>query len=91
MHGRAAEPGPHLVRIVESDQLDARSRTVEHANRLATLAAEWHRTYGGKRPELARALEFYDRWLPGTMRRITGITRQCMPQCVILRGPVLGR
>ena len=54
---------------------------------LSTLAAEWHRTYGGKRPELARALEFYDRWLPGTMRRITGITRQCMPQCVMLRGP----
>ena len=42
---------------------------------LSTLAAEWHRTYGGTRPDLARALEFYDRWLPGTMRRITGITR----------------
>jgi hypothetical protein len=26
------------------------------------------------RPDLARALEFYDRWLPGAMRRITGIT-----------------
>ena len=35
----------------------------------------------------ARALEFYDRWLPGTMRRITDITRTCMPQCVMLRGP----
>jgi hypothetical protein len=53
---------------------------------LSTLAAEWHRTYGGTRPDLARALEFYDRWLPGTMRRITGITRACMPQCVMLRG-----
>jgi hypothetical protein len=53
---------------------------------LSTLAAEWHRTYGGARPDLARALEFYDRWLPNTMRRITGITRQCMPQCVMLRG-----
>jgi hypothetical protein len=49
---------------------------------LSTLAAEWHRTYGGTRPDLARALEFYDRWLPGTMRRITG---KCMPQCVMLR------
>ncbi len=38
-------------------------------------------------PDLARALEFYDRWLPGTMRRITGITRTCMPQCVMLRSP----
>jgi hypothetical protein len=37
---------------------------------LSTLAAEWHRTYSGTRPDLARALEFYDRWLPGTMRRI---------------------
>jgi hypothetical protein len=54
---------------------------------LSTLAAEWHRTYGGTRADLARALEFYDRWLPGTMRRITGITRQCIPQCVTLRGP----
>jgi len=52
-----------------------------------SLAAEWHRTYGGTRPDLAQALEFYDRWLPGTMRRITGITRKCIPQCVTLRGP----
>jgi hypothetical protein len=54
---------------------------------LSTLAAEWHRTYGGTRPDLARALEFYDRWLPGTMRRITGITRTCIPQCAMLRVP----
>ena len=54
---------------------------------LSTLAAEWHRTYGGTRPDLAHALEFYDRWLPGTMRRITGITRHCMPQCAMLRSP----
>ena len=53
---------------------------------LSTLAAEWHHTYSGSRPDLARALEFYDRWLPGTMRRITGITRACMPHCVMLRG-----
>jgi hypothetical protein len=43
--------------------------------------------YGGPRPDLARALEFYDRWLPNTMRRITDITRACMPQCAMLRGP----
>jgi hypothetical protein len=36
-------------------------------------------------PDLARAMEFYDRWLPNTMRRITDITRQCVPQCVMLR------
>jgi len=54
---------------------------------LSTLAAEWHRTYTGSRPDLARALEFHDRWLPNTMRRITYITRTCMPNCVMLRGP----
>jgi hypothetical protein len=54
---------------------------------LSTLAAEWHRTYGGTRPDLARALEFYDRWLPGTMRRITEITRNCVSQCATLRSP----
>jgi hypothetical protein len=52
---------------------------------LSTLAAEWHRIYGGTRPDLGQALEFYDRWLPNTMRRITDITRPCMPQCVMLR------
>ena len=54
---------------------------------LSTLAAEWHHAYSGTRPDLARALEFYDRWLPGTMRRITGITGKCMPQYMMLRGP----
>ncbi len=54
---------------------------------LSTLAAEWHRTYRAPRPDLSRALEFHDRWLPGTMRRITGITRTCTPQCVTLRSP----
>jgi hypothetical protein len=54
---------------------------------LSTLAAEWHSTFGGARPDLAQALEFYDRWLPNTMRRITGITAKCMPHCVMLRGP----
>jgi hypothetical protein len=53
----------------------------------STLAAEWHRVYGGPRPDLARALEFYDRWLPGTMRGIGAITRACIPQCALLRGP----
>jgi len=52
---------------------------------LSTLAAEWHHTYRAPRPDLARALEFHDRWLPGTMRRITSITRECRTQCVTLR------
>jgi hypothetical protein len=52
---------------------------------LSTLAAAWHHIYGGQRPDLARALEFHDRWLPGTMRRIAHMTRTCVPQCVMLR------
>jgi hypothetical protein len=47
----------------------------------------WHHTYGGQRPDLARALEFYDRWLPGTMRRVAAIARTCVPECVIRRRP----
>jgi hypothetical protein len=52
---------------------------------LSTLAAAWHQVYGGQRPDLGRALEFYDRWLPGTMRRIDGMTRGCLPHCVMRR------
>jgi Transposase len=52
---------------------------------LSTLAAEWHHTYSGTRPDLGRALEFYDRWLPGAMRRISAMTRGCMPHCMMLR------
>src|SRR5689334_11645471 len=46
---------------------------------LSTLAAAWHHTYGSQRPDLNRALEFYDRWLPRTMRRIAAITSTCVP------------
>ena len=48
---------------------------------LSTLAAELHRTYSGKLPDLPRALEFYERWLPGTMRRVSEYTRACIGQC----------
>jgi hypothetical protein len=64
------------------------SRHIHAVWELSTLAAEWHHTYTGTRPDLARALEFHDRWLPGTMRRITSITRGCMPQCAALRSTV---
>jgi hypothetical protein len=52
---------------------------------LSTLAAAWHHVYGCQRPDLGRALEFYDRWLPGTMRRIDGMTRGCVPNCIMRR------
>jgi hypothetical protein len=51
---------------------------------LSTLAAAWHHAYGA-RPDLARALEFYDRWLPGTMRRIAAVTRTCVSECAMRR------
>jgi hypothetical protein len=54
---------------------------------LSTLAAAWHHAYGGQRPDLARALEFYDRWLPGAIRRIAAITRTCVPECAMRRRP----
>jgi hypothetical protein len=66
---------------------DCWSRHIHAVWELSTLAAEWHRTYSGSRPDLGRALEFYDRWLPNTMRRIAGMTRACMTQCVMLRRP----
>jgi hypothetical protein len=50
---------------------------------LSTLAAAWHHAYSGQRPDLGRALEFYDRWLPGTMRRVESMTRGCVPSCVM--------
>ena len=52
---------------------------------LSTLAAAWHHAYGGQRPDLGRALEFYDRWLPGTIRRIAAITSTCVPECAMRR------
>ena len=48
---------------------------------LSTLAAELHRTYSGKLPDLPGALEFYECWLPGTMRRVSEYTRACIGQC----------
>jgi hypothetical protein len=48
---------------------------------LSTLAAELHRTYSGKLPDLPRALKFYERRHPGTMRRVSEYTRACIGQC----------
>jgi hypothetical protein len=46
---------------------------------LGTLAAHWRRIYDRPRPNLGLALEFYDRWLPNTMRRLADMTRNCTP------------
>jgi hypothetical protein len=52
---------------------------------VSTLAAEWHRVYGGKRADRDRALDFYDRWLPNTVRRVGEFTGKCNPECVMAR------
>ena len=92
--GHGTAPGLRAVRLRPAAR--RRGRVHRHQRRphhihavweLSTLAAEWHQTYNSSHPDLARALEFYDRWLPGTMRRITGITGKCMPRCVMVRGP----
>jgi hypothetical protein len=36
-------------------------------------------------PHLPRALEFYDRWLPGSMRRVSEYTSACIGQCSVSR------
>jgi hypothetical protein len=51
------------------------------------LAAAWHHAYGRQRPDLGRVLKFYDRWLPGTMRRIAAITSSYAPDCATRRRP----
>jgi hypothetical protein len=44
---------------------------------LSTLAAEWRRIYQRPTPDLAGALDFHDRWLPGVARRLAAIQANC--------------
>jgi hypothetical protein len=48
---------------------------------LGNLAAQWRRIYDRERPNLALALEFFDRWLPSVMRHLADMTQHCTPQC----------
>jgi hypothetical protein len=38
-------------------------------------------SYGGYLPDLPRALDFHECWLPGTMRRVSEYTRAYIGQC----------
>jgi hypothetical protein len=76
-----------IVSVVAPAGYGKTTLLTQWAERDGRAFAEWYRTYGGTRPDLTRALEFHDRWLPGTMRRVSDITRPCMPQCMMLRGP----
>lgn len=44
---------------------------------LGTIAVAWRRAYLRRRPDLALALDWHDRWLPGAMRRLEDATRRC--------------
>jgi hypothetical protein len=48
---------------------------------LSALAAEWYWTYSRKLPDLTRALKFYERRYPGTMRRVIEYTGACIGPC----------
>lgn len=48
---------------------------------LGNLWIEWKHVYGQKRPPIALALDWHDRWLPNVMRRLDHITRGCVGQC----------
>ena len=69
------------------DLRDCWPAQIHAVGELFTLAAAWRHVDSGQRPDLARALEFYDRWLPGTMRRVAAITRACVTGCVTRRVP----
>ena len=45
---------------------------------LSTLAAEWRRIYQRPVHDLAGALDFHDRWLPGVARRLAVIQADCI-------------
>jgi len=55
---------------------------------LSTLRAEWRRVYDRKRPDLAGALAWHDRWLPGAGSRLEKILKDCKGSCALLRSPV---
>jgi hypothetical protein len=52
---------------------------------LGNIWAEWRHIYEQKRPPLALALDWHDRWMPNAMRRINEITRRCVGECSVRR------
>jgi hypothetical protein len=55
---------------------------------LSTLRAEWQRIYDRRHPELAGALAWHERWLPGCQTRIAAVLVDCKGDCALLRSPV---
>lgn len=48
---------------------------------LSNIWQEWRHAYHRKRPDLALALSWHDRWMPGALARIEVITRNCLTGC----------
>jgi hypothetical protein len=44
---------------------------------LGTLWAEWNRTYDRDQPSLTGALNWHDRWMPGTRQRLRDVMAGC--------------
>lgn len=51
---------------------------------------EWRHVYEQKRPPIASALDWHDRWLPNALRRIDLITRGCVGGCSTRPRPTRG-
>jgi hypothetical protein len=61
---------------------------------LGLIWCEFTRIYTAQRPSLDEALVFYDRWLPGVLKRVQQITAQCATGCALARpawGELLSR
>jgi hypothetical protein len=48
---------------------------------LSTLREEWLRVYDRAYPDLAGALTWHDRWLPGVAARLSPLLRDCRAGC----------
>jgi hypothetical protein len=48
---------------------------------LSTLREEWLRVYDRTYPDLAGALAWHDRWLPGVAARVNAVMKDCAAGC----------
>jgi hypothetical protein len=48
---------------------------------LGNLWCSWLQVYRPDKPDIRLALEWHDRWMPNAVRRIEGITRDCIAGC----------
>ena len=58
---------------------------------LGTVWAEWRRVYDRKAPELAGALDWHNRWLPGALERSQRALSGCSErQCILAASAAAG-